>query len=266
MTSSPIFPQASTQPFYYASVSSIWVYYFVAPKNVAPFLKNTGVEPALFDGQAMALLNFQRYTSHLAPVLSTVNEVQLNIVGYPAVRAAQTPAISLADFLAGGEQTKLIGAFRLWVPADNPNAVKGGRDLFYEPTFQTTFRYMVPDLNDPSQTTWDVTCNDPTDPKQFIFTLNVDVSDLVFATSVMSPVTQYTLDPKRHLFSYAWNLNGPFQSALLDDGGPTIQFGQSAHPMRADMQRLLDGAKPVGVQIFDSPPAAASTRGFLVVP
>ena len=260
----PPLPAGFTLPFYYASVSAIWVYYAIDPRTAAPFLENSGLEPALFDGRAVALLNFQRYTAHLAPVLSTVNEAQFNIMAYPAVRAAQTPAISLADFLAGGEQTKLIGAFRLWVPADNPNAVGGGKELFYEPTFLTTFTYKVPDLNDPAQQSWDVTCNDPNDSREFIFALHADVAPLALTASAMSPVTQYTLDPRRRLFSYAWNLNSVFQSAIVDEGGPTIRFGGSAHPMRADMQRLLDGASAAGVQIFDSPPAGASTRGFLV--
>src|SRR5205085_242629 len=118
---------------------------------------------------------------------------------------------------------------------------------------------------DPAQTSWDLTCNDPTDPKQSIFTLHADVADLAFAPRVMSPVTQYTLDPQRRLFSYGWNLNGVFRSALLDDGGAaSITFGTSSHPMRADMQNVLAGAVPAGVQIFDSPPAAASPRGFVV--
>jgi len=259
-----IFPQKSTLPFYFASVSSIWVYYLVPSDNVGSYLQDSGAQPALFDGQAMALLNFQRFTAHFAPAMSVTNEAQFNIMAYPTLRAAQVPEISVADFLAGGEQTKLIGAFRLWVPADNPNAVSGGKDLFYEPTFLTTFTDQVPDLNDPGQTSWDVTCNDPTDAKQSIFTLKVDDPPTSTA-SVMSPVTQYTLDPKRRLFSYGWNLNGTFQSSLLDDGGGTsIAFGTSSHPMRADMQNVLAGAVPVGVQIFNSPPAAASTRGFLV--
>jgi len=258
-----IFPQASTLPFYFASLSSIWVYYLVPRNNVDPYLHDSGAEPALFGGLAMALLNFQRFTAHFAPVMSVTNEAQFNIMAYPKVRAAQVPQISVADFLAGGEQTKLIGAFRLWVPADNPNAVKGGAEMFYEPTFLTTFSYNVPDLNDPNQTSWDVTCNDPADAKQSIFTLQVG-NPPATTTSVMSPVTQYTLDPQRRLFSYGWNLNGTFQTSQFESSGSCIAFGTSSHPMRADMQKVLAGAAPVGVQIFNSPPAAASTRGFIV--
>jgi hypothetical protein len=258
-----IFPQASPQPFYFASVSSIWIYFLVPPENVGPFLADKPVQPALFDGQAMALLNFQRFTAHFASAMSVTNEAQFNIVAYPTIPAAQVPQISVADLLAGGEQTKLIGAFRLWVPADNPAAVQGGAEMFYEPTFLTTFTYAVPDLNDPAQTSWDVMCNDPADPMKLIFTLEVPTPPGV-STSVMSPVTQYTLNPQGRLFSYGWNLNGTFESALIDAAGATIELGSSSHPMRAAMEAVLAGAVPVGVQIFNSPPAAASPRGFLV--
>ncbi|MEK6371305.1 MAG: hypothetical protein AABO58_01290 [Acidobacteriota bacterium] len=238
----------------------------MSPEKVAPYLENIALQPALFDGQAMVLLHFQRYTGFISGLLSAVNKVQLNIVAYPTVLAAQAPAISLADFLAGGEQTKTIGAYRLYVPADNPFAAKAGNELFNEPTFVTTFTYKVPDINDPTQASWDLACNDPSDPTEFIFTLHAGARPPALATSAMSPIMQYTRDPQGRVFAYSWNVFGAVQSALLQEGGPTLQFGRSRHPMCAAMQGLLDGVPAVGMQTFETPPVGTSTRGYLIQP
>ncbi|HLL76322.1 MAG TPA: hypothetical protein VK421_13810 [Pyrinomonadaceae bacterium] len=261
----PPLPEGFSLPFYYASVNAIWVYYKVPPEKVAPYLQDIALEPALFDGQALVLLHFQRYTGFISSALSAVNEVQLNIIAYPGVLAAQVPAISFPDFLAGGEQTKTLGAYRLYVPADNPFAAKAGRELFNEPTFVTTFNYAVPDINDPSQRSWVVTCNDPDKPTEQIFTLDIDANPPGLTPSAMSPIMQYTRDPAGLVFAYAWNVFGVFASAILDRG-PKLVFGGSSHAMRSAMQGLLDGVPAVGMQTFETPPVATSTRGYLVQP
>lgn len=262
----PPLPKGLSLPFYYASVNAIWVYYKISPEKVKPYLQDIALEPALFDGQALVLLHFQRYTGFLSSGLSVVNEVQLNIIAYPRVLDTQAPAISFADFLAGGEQTKTLGAYRLYVPADNQFAVNAGNELFYEPTFLTTFAYTAPNINDASQQNWVVTCNDPdATKKQTIFTLDIDANPPGLALSAMSPIMQYTRSPKGSVFAYSWNVFGAFESALLNDG-PQLAFGQSSHPMRAAMQGLLDGVPAAGMQTFETPPMATSTRGYLVQP
>src|SRR3954470_6247094 len=187
----PPLPPGFSLPFYYASVNAIWMYYKVDPKKVAPYLKDIALKPALFDGEALVLLHFQRYTAFISSLLSVVNEAQLNVIAFPRALKAQAPAISFADFLGGGEQTKTLGAYRLYVPADNPFTVKAGNALFYEPTFLTTFTYAVPDINDPSVNAWTVSCNDPDDTKkETIFTLNVDAKPAGLEPSAMSPIMQ----------------------------------------------------------------------------
>jgi len=259
----PPIPAGFSLPFYYASVNAIWMYYKVGPEKVTPYLKDIALEPALFDGQACVLLHFQRYTGFVAGLVSVVNEVQFNIVAYPTALSEQTPAISFADFLAGGETTKTLGAYRLYVPVDNSFAANAGKELFNEPTFVTTFTYTVPDINDPGQTSWDVTCNDPADAKQFIFTLNADARPPGLALSAMSPIMQYTRDPQGRVFAYTWNVFGAFESALLDCG-PALTFGTSSNPMRTVMQEMLDGVPAAGMQTFETPPVATSTRGYII--
>jgi len=56
----PPLPQGFSLPFYYASVNAIWMYYKVNPEQVVPYLKGIAIEPALFDGQALVLLNFRQ--------------------------------------------------------------------------------------------------------------------------------------------------------------------------------------------------------------
>jgi hypothetical protein len=241
------------------------MYYKVSAKKVTPYLKDIALKPALFDGQALVLVHFQRYTGFISSLMSVVNEAQFNIIAYPSALTAQAPAIPFADFMAGGEQTKTLGAYRLYVPADNPFAVKAGNELFYEPTFLTTFVYTVPDINDPSQKSWVVSCNDPVQTNETIFTLSVDANPPGLALSAMSPIMQYTRSPKGSVFAYSWNVFGAFESALLNDG-PQLVFGQSSHPMGAAMQALLDGVPASGMQTFETPPVATSTRGYLVQP
>jgi hypothetical protein len=260
----PPIPAGFSLPFYYASANAIWVYYKVSAEKVAPYLDDIALDPALFDGQAVVLLHFQRYTGFLNFGLSMVNEVQLNIIAYPTALAAQAPAISFADYLAGGETTKTLGVYRLYVPADNPFAVQAGKELFNEPTFETTFTYTIPDVNDPSVKSWTVTCNDP-DPatKATIFTLTIDANPPGLALSAMSPIMQYTRDPQGRVFAYEWNVFGVMQSAQLDCG-PVLSFGESTHPMRSTMQGLLDGVPAIGMQTFETPPVGTSTRGYLI--
>src|SRR5438309_11944214 len=89
----PPLPKGFSLPFYYASVNSIWMYYKVAPKKVSPYLKGIALEPAIFEGQALVLLNFQRYTGFISSLMSVVNEAQFNIIAYPSALHAQAPAI-----------------------------------------------------------------------------------------------------------------------------------------------------------------------------
>jgi hypothetical protein len=83
--------------------------------------------------------------------------------------------------------------------------------------------------------------------------------------SAMSPIMQYTRDPKGLVFTYTWNVFGVFANAILDCG-PTLIIGQSLHPMRTVMQRLLHGIQAVGMQTFETLPVATSTRSYLIQP
>lgn len=259
----PPLPKGFSLPFYYGSVNAIWIYYKVNPSKVTLFLQDIALEPALFDGDALVLLHFQRYTGFTSKVTSVVNEIQFNVIAYPRALAKQAPSISFANFLVGGEQTKTLGAYRLYVPVDNPFAATAGKELFNEPTFVTTFSYTVPDINDPSQKRWLVTINDPDNAKETILTLDMDAHPPGLSLSAMSPIMQYTRDRQGRVFAYTWNVFGAFASAVLDSG-PTLAVGQSSHPMQAATKELLEGVPAAGMQVFETPHVATSTRGYVI--
>ena len=163
---SPI-PQMYKMPFAYASVSLFWLFYQVDKKPLNEFLDQTGLKAATFsdlpNDKGIVALNFQNYTDHLGMMVSTVNEVEFNIHSYPIAYSCDVPEITFDKYLYGQEQTKLIGSFRLHVPADNEIAVKAGREAFGERKFLDKFCYNVPAMNNEghSDRAWDYYVADP---------------------------------------------------------------------------------------------------------
>lgn len=262
----PPLPPGFNFPFYYASLQSFWLYYLVDPARIGKHLDGTGMRPALFDGAALVNINFQRYTAHLAPLLSTVNEIEFNIVAYPASRQRDVPQIAVNDYLAGQEQTKLVGNFRLHVAADNPHAVQAGVDAFGEPKFLTSFSYSVPDLNDQGDGSWTVQCNDPVDPTRFIFRFVANAAALGPRSVDMSPIRGYTMCRGR-LLGNAWNLYNHYLSATaVASDLVQLDFGDSAHALRLDMQALIGDTPVYAMQSLAPLVAATQGRGYWVDP
>ena len=267
-------------PFYYASLSNLWVFFPVSPKALAPYFAQSpylkGFAPYLFGGKALMNVNFQNYTGHGGMMLETVNEVELNILSYPTARVLDVPmGMKLEDYLRGEDQTKTIGNLRLHVPADNSFAVAAGIALFGEPKFLASFDYEQPAPNNPGQKTWAVTCfdcnpaPDPTDKKacraHTVFTLLVDTCNLDGYLSNGSPQVEYGVLDGRPIGSN-WSMNGPFTSwCPLPSKRAKLSMGGSAHPMCTDMKKLLGRApKAVAAQLFTSPPVAAEPRAYYV--
>jgi hypothetical protein len=287
MTSHPIFPPTNDQfqmPFFYGSLSLVWTYYWVDAALVEPYLKGTRLTPAQFadpasKGKVLVSLNFQNYGSLLSMAVSTVNEIEFNVHVYPTERAAEVPVLSLADYLRGQEQTKLIGEFRLHVPADNQIAVEAGVTVFGERKFLTSFTYMVPSPNSPDVRTYNYTVNDPTDPKLAIYNLTADFSQMVGTTGNASPLTLYSMLPggpdrppggdDMDLIGSRWNMFGLYEEFLAiqpeQQKNFTLTVGESSHPMAVDARQLL-GNNPelAAARLFVSPPAAVENRPYYV--
>lgn len=293
----PPFPDLFRMPFFYASLSSLKVYYAVPAAGLTPFMGGTTLRAATFTDlpadQGVVSVEFQNYTGHGGTLLETCNEVEFNILAYPASRADRVAPMSLGDYIRGMEQTKSVGGFRVYVPCDNPFAIKAGREIFGEPKFQTTFAFQLPTPNLPDQRTWTYTVNDPAyvpptqgnnSPRQkdVIYTVNADLTGLAIdPNGNPSPLVLYSMFPElpdgglagrdgykgQRLIGSLWNIFHLDQIYWLDGttrGRVSMTFGKSKHPMRVDMEKIIGQAPAVCVQVFQSEPVAAENRAYFV--
>lgn len=291
------FPDLFRMPFFYASLSSLKVYYAVPSAGLGPYLGGTTLKPATFidlpADQGVVTVEFQNYTGHGGTLLETCNEVEFNILTYPASRADRIAPISLGDYIRGMEQTKSIGGFRVYVPCDNKFAILAGREIFGEPKFQTTFKFQVPTPNEPDRRTWTYTVNDPAyapsdpekvspKPKDVIYTVQADLTGMAIDPhGNPSPLVLYSMFPElangglagrdgykgQRLIGSLWNIFDLFQTYRLDaatQGRVSMTFGKSRHPMRVDMEKIIGKAAPVCVQVYQSEPVAAENRAYFV--
>ncbi len=290
----PSVPAPLSMPFYYASLNNCVVHYLVDPKNVEPYLKGTVLLPALFDGKACVAFNFQAYTGQFSGAVDQppaewgtsaygiTQEVELNIVAYPASQKDNLPQVSFEQWVMGEEQSKLMGNHRVWVPCDSPPAIQAGEELFGEPKFLTSFGVNIPSFNpvrNPNVAgyeaqwvqAWGFKVNDPTDAKLDIFTCILDVSDMQSVPGNISSITEYGMHDKQPI-ACRWNILQPLKTYFL----PTpcseknsvsrvkLTYGQSTHPMKTDMEKLIGDSPAVAVQTFISDPAAIQSRAVFI--
>lgn len=282
----PSVPYPFTMPFYYASLTNVGVFYLVPKDRVLPYLKNTELLPALFDDQALVSFNFQLYSGQFASGIDVppekwstsgaaiTQELELNIVAYPESRKDQVEPISYEEFLQNGDQVKLYGNHRVWVPCDADIAIQAGVALFGEPKFKTTFNVNLasqnPVRNDTPHytpewvTTWGFRVNDPTDSSQAIFTCVVNTAGLTAIPGNFSPITEYGTHDKK-MIGCRWNILQPMPTFFLDNNLPEaveLTMGSSKHPMKQDMENLLNNMSPVAVRAYNSQPAAIQSRAY----
>jgi hypothetical protein len=292
----PPFPDLFRMPFFYASLSSLKVYYAVPADGLVPYLGGTTLKPATFTDlpgdQGVVSVEFQNYTGHGGTLLETCNEVEFNILAYPVSRADRVTPMSLGDYVRGMEQTKTVGGMRIYVPCDNPFAIQAGRVVFGEPKFLTTFAFQVPSPNQPDQKTWTYTVHDPayvpptkpkpTAKKDVIYTVNADLTGLVVdPNGNPSPLVLYSMFPElpngglpgrngyrgQRLIGSLWNIFDMDQIYWLDKGTQgrvTMTFGTSKHSMRVDMEKIVGAAPAIAVQVYQSEPVAAENRAYFV--
>ncbi len=286
--------------FAYGTLSCVWVHWRVSPDLVSSFLAGTGFKPALFDGQALVNMNFQAYTATASYGLEMTNEVELNLVVFPVAREAFVPDISLAQYLVGMEQTKIIGNFRLAVSCDDLVAIYYGRRVFGENKYPGTFKYNIPNVNGQSSddmsapALWDVDAFDsptpipltapdnPPAPQQGveICHLKVDLAGLGGRVAAPSPFIRYSqwpADPppkddadsqkallRRRPAGSRWNVLGPHQLYLFGPGAASpvsLALGPSTGPMAQALKKLgFATAKPVAATTYQSQPAAIEGR------
>ena len=273
--------------FNYGSLQSMMVFFSVPASVVRPLLAGTGFEPGIFDGKALVNLNFERYSSFGFSYSSYVDEVEFNAVVFPKYKAGQEPALTVAQYLAGEDQSKTYGNYRINVPCDSAIAVQAGSEKYGEVKFVASFDFSVPDVNDPTVTSWWIRCyTTPTPPKSqlpYIFDLKVNTNTVGMpapGVSAFSPVPAYAnllVKKKKHIVTSARVVFGVFKSwfaqepappiAPLPAGAAQLVVGTAKHVMQKQMAAVFKGNPPaVGVLLFESPPAAASGHTLLSTP
>jgi len=274
--------------FNYGSLQSMMVFFSVPASVVRPLLAGTGLEPGIFDGNALVNLNFERYASFGSTYSSVVDEVEFNAVVFPKYKAGQEPSLTVAQYLSGFDQSKTYGNYRINVPCDSAVAVQAGSEKYGEVKFVASFSFAVPDVNDANATsnvtTWWIRCYaTPTAPKTqlpYIFDLKVNTNTPgvpALLVSSFSPVPAYAnlvVNTKKQMVTSARVIFGVFKSwfnpettppiAPLPAGTVTLTVGAAKHVMTKQMAGVFKHNPPaVGVLLFDSQPAAASGHTLL---
>ncbi|RQS67449.1 hypothetical protein DID96_21525 [Burkholderia sp. Bp8963] len=288
-TQLPSVPAPLSMPFYYASLINCVVHFLVDAKRVAPFLQDTPLRPALFGGRASVAFNFQAYAGQFSGgvgqpaekwpsnCIGVTQEVELNIVAFPAAQAASLPELSFEQWVMGDDQSKLMGNHRVYVPCDSDAAIQAGVELFGEPKFKTTFGVNLPSFNPVRKAgvpfyepewveTWSFKVNDPQMPAEDIFTCVADLNGLTATPGNLSSITEYGQHDGRAI-ACRWNILQPFRTYWLrpeDAHRVSVRYGLSRHPMQQAMKALLDGAHAHAVQTFVSAPAAIQSRAVFL--
>ncbi|MGI9319108.1 MAG: hypothetical protein ACR2QW_17405 [bacterium] len=274
-----------TFPFMYASLQCQWMYWYTTIEAAEPFVKGTGLCVAQFpvdvgkdkiEPRAVILLNFQRYTAHYDNSLGTVNEVEFNLLAYPANRSPGVPEMKLWEYLHGRDQTKTVGHLRLHVAADNEVAVAAGREVFGEPKFYGVFNYKVPALNakmtltDPptQKHKWRIDLINPDDPETLVYSLKSDFKGYEWTKTNCTPIPEFATGLGRTVWT-RWTIAGLFDTIMLEPKQAkkiSLTIGDNDFAMTKDMRALFtkENMNPVAAQIFESPPACIEPRGFYV--
>ena len=275
----PPIPTGLSFPFYYGLLSLFWVFYRVDANVLEPHLEGTGLKPALFDGQGAVSIGLQNYAAHISIGVPGTNEIEFNIISYPASRESQVPSMSLTDWIRGDDITKTIGGFRLWVPCDNPHAIEAGIRTFGERKFPAAFDYKVPSLNDPAQVQWSYSCLDPIeagDPQKKIYSVEADIQQLQPVVANASSLVLYSLLPggpdhppgNGRLICSRWDVFGTYQTYcdLIQQAQEKIKlsYGTSEKQMRKDMESIIGNTPPAAVRVYQSPPVASESSAFYV--
>ncbi len=257
-------------PFYYASISSFWIYYEVDPRKLRRLLRGTGLSPAIFDKKGLINFNFQNYTAHNGNGLAQTDELEFNIVAYPSSRRSDVPKISAACFLKGEDQTKIIGHYRLHVACGNRFAIAAGKALFGENKFFANFNYTVPSLNLPNQKTWNYKITDLSN--KLIMSVDADFHKVIPEPANPAAIIDYStlndrlIGSRRNLFGIVnyYKLNSSEAKKVV------MKIGKSNKARASkDIAYLLGvtkegkiNSRALATQVVQTPPVIAEARAY----
>ena len=264
-------------PFLYSGIQNLWIWYQVDLKLLDAMLAPLGMKAARFaDGGDLGLVNINFFNAAVLygqgfpgnPGAGGFNETEVNIVAYPVAQEASVPtSYTVQGYIAGGDQQKKMGNYRAWVACDNDIAVAAGIQRYFEIKFLAAYQYSVPNGNNkPSQTTWDWTAFDAAElhgqaEPPFIYKCTANLQGLAGAPANMGEFIDLSFDThtQRPVASRRVYF-GLIDTFFLDNvpGAPVqLTIGNSQHPMRADLHKLLAGRPAYAVQRFVSAPVIA---------
>jgi hypothetical protein len=272
----------SSLNFYYAGISSLWLWYEAPLVTLNAYLNPLGMTAYDFGGGKGAVnINFFNAACMYGSGqpgnqgIGGFNETEINILGYATKVAANVPqGITLQDFLISGDPTKRVGNYRVWVACDDAIAVACGRQVFMENKFLVPYTYNVPGPNnprtDPDQFTYEWTLHDPEvldKPKSTltIYQASVNLDGLSSVLGNMSEIIDLSYDAKsKRPVGSRRNYLGMFDTYLQPAVGRavTLSYGKSKHPMRHDMEKLIGKTRPTALQLFRSPTCIAEAAGY----
>lgn len=266
----------SALSFYYAGISSLWIWYESPLETLRAYLNPLGLTPYNFGGKGAVNINFFNAAAMYGQGqpgnqgIGGFNETEINILAYATKVAPDVPTgIAFDDYLTSGDPTKRIGNYRVWVACDDAIAVACGRQVFMENKFLTPYTYNAPGPNNarpaPNQFTYDWTCHDEKNSAISIYSASVRFNGLSPVLGNTSEVIDLSFDHEtRRPVASRRNYFGMYDTYLQAavNKAVTLRYGTSKHPMRHDMERLIGKRRPVALQLFRSPPCIAEAAGY----
>lgn len=272
----PEVPKEFDLPFYYGAFTNLGVDYLVEPAEVLKLLqaKDGHLVPAIFDGKACISCNYQLYLGQFSNGANIIQEIEFNVVVYPAADAARTPGLTYRQYAAGEDQTHSYGFCRIHVACDSDLAIRAGQELFGEPKFKTAFDIAIPAANRNPGTpphwtdTWTITCKEDGPAGRAIVAIRADLTGLSAHPASIAPFTEYGRQQDGKPLAAPLNVFQPYQfydlstdRALL--GRVTITSGPAVEPVD-DFVHLIEGNTPAGAWTYQSPPVAVQNRPYFV--
>ena len=266
----------SALSFYYAAISSLWIWYQAPLETLRAYLNPLGMTPYNFGGHGAVNINFFNALALYGQGqpgnqgLGGFSETELNIAAFATKVAANVPqGITLEQFLTSGDPTKRIGNYRVWVACDDAIAVACGRQVFMENKFLAPYTYNVPGPNNPrpapDECAYDWTLHDPEKVAVTIYQASLNLAGLSSVPGNMSEIIDLSFDEEsRRPVGSRRNYLGLFDTYLQPavSKAVTLGYGKSKHPMRHDMERLIGKRRPAALQVFQSPTCIAEAAGF----
>ncbi|WP_034090910.1 hypothetical protein [Streptacidiphilus albus] len=285
----PDLPPGFSLPFFYGTFSNIGFDYLLTDRAaVTELLKESPsgahLSPAVFDDQVCLSFNYQLYCGQFAKGASITQEVELNIVAFPAADANRVPKLTYQQYAYGSDQTRGLGFCRMHVACDSQIAIDAGQKLFNEPKFKAGFDPTLPVPNDTTADAnavdrWKAVCgvfgsadaNGAFTPANTYFSFEADLHGLGPQPVSAAPFTEYgsrkqpdgsfrPLAAPLNVFSpYVW------YDLARSTGRVKLALGGAApQGLSKKFVDLLKDRQPAGAWVYQSPPVAAQNRPYWV--